>query len=146
MNRIGRTYVLKRGARYARSSRRLHDRAVLRIWCAIQMYWWPLSSWNILSCMKRSRQRWSRFKSCVYGWMCCWKEQREEGEEARMELPADDLVAAYAALFVGCPDAYAVQQADGAYWRVCERVTLPLLAAHLAGRWTLAVTCSKLTV
>lgn len=54
-----------------------------------------------------------------------------------MEQFVDDLVVAYAALFVGCWDAYAVQQADGAYWRVCEPVTLPLLAAHLAGRWTL---------
>ncbi len=52
------------------------------------------------------------------------------------QLP-DDLVTAYASLFVHCWDTYAVQQHDGAYWRVCEPVTLPLLAAHLAGRWTL---------
>jgi hypothetical protein len=48
-----------------------------------------------------------------------------------------ELVAAYAALFVQCWDAYAVQQADGSYWRVAEPLSLSRLAAHLAGRWTL---------
>lgn len=46
-------------------------------------------------------------------------------------------VVAYASLFVHCWDAYAVQQRDGSYWRVEEPPTLPLLEAHLAGRWTL---------
>src|SRR2546426_5714526 len=48
-----------------------------------------------------------------------------------------DLVAAYASLFVQCWHQYAVQQRDGSYWRVREPLTLPLLAAHLAGRCTL---------
>jgi len=48
-----------------------------------------------------------------------------------------DLVEAYASLFVHCWDHYAVQQRDGSYWRVDEPLTLPLLAGHLAGRWTL---------
>ena len=48
-----------------------------------------------------------------------------------------ELVAAYAALFVQCWDAYAVQQADGSYWRVGEPLSFPFLSAHLAGRWTL---------
>ncbi len=48
-----------------------------------------------------------------------------------------DLVADYASLFVQCPEHYAVQQGDGSYWRVAESLSLPLLAAHLAGRWTL---------
>lgn len=46
-------------------------------------------------------------------------------------------VAVYALLFVHCWDAYAVQQRDGSYWRVEEPLALPLLEAHLAGRWTL---------
>src|SRR5256885_1331301 len=48
-----------------------------------------------------------------------------------------DLVEAYASLFVHCWSQYAVQQRDGSYWRVREPLTLPLLAAHLAGRCTL---------
>src|SRR5437016_3256997 len=48
-----------------------------------------------------------------------------------------DLVEAYASLFVPCWSQYAVQQRDGSYWRVREPLTLPLLAAHLAGRCTL---------
>ena len=52
------------------------------------------------------------------------------------ELPAG-LVAAYASLFVHRWDNYAVQQRDGSYWRVAEPLSLPLLAAHLEGRWTL---------
>src|SRR2546421_11699672 len=48
-----------------------------------------------------------------------------------------DLVEAYASLFVHCWFQYAVQQRDGSYWRVREPLTLPLLAAHLAGRCTL---------
>ena len=52
------------------------------------------------------------------------------------ELPAR-LVAAYASLFVHRWDDYAVQQRDGSYWRVAESLSLPLLAAHLEGRWTL---------
>src|SRR2546421_6587100 len=48
-----------------------------------------------------------------------------------------ELVWAYASLFVQCWDAYAVQQADGSYWRVAEPLSLSRLAAHLAGRWTL---------
>jgi hypothetical protein len=49
----------------------------------------------------------------------------------------DDLVIAYASLFVHCWSQYAVQQRDGSYWRVREPLTLPLLAAHLVGRYTL---------
>src|SRR6266550_5174954 len=48
-----------------------------------------------------------------------------------------DLVEAYASVFVHCWSQYAVQQRDGSYWRVREPLTLPLLAAHLAGRCTL---------
>src|SRR5713226_10192193 len=48
-----------------------------------------------------------------------------------------ELVAAYASLFVHCWEQYAVQQRDGSYWRVVEPLSLPHLAAHLAGRWTL---------
>src|SRR2546421_125265 len=50
---------------------------------------------------------------------------------------ATHLVEAYASLFVHCWSQYAVQQRDGSYWRVREPLTLPLLAAHLAGRCTL---------
>ena len=50
---------------------------------------------------------------------------------------AAELVAAYASLFVHCWEHYAVQQRDGSYWRVPEPLSLSLLAAHLAGRWTL---------
>ena len=50
-----------------------------------------------------------------------------------------ELVAAYASLFVQCWDAYAVQQADGSYWRVGEPLSFSLLSAHLAGRWTLGM-------
>jgi hypothetical protein len=52
------------------------------------------------------------------------------------ELPAG-LVAGYASLFVHCWEQYAVQQRDGSYWRVAEPLSLPLLAAHLAGHCTL---------
>jgi len=48
-----------------------------------------------------------------------------------------ELVEAYASLFVHCWSQYAVQQRDGSYWRVVEPLTLPLLSAHLEGRWTL---------
>jgi hypothetical protein len=51
-------------------------------------------------------------------------------------VPAD-LVEAYASVFVHCWSQYAIQQRDGSYWRVREPLTLPLLAAHLAGRCTL---------
>ena len=47
------------------------------------------------------------------------------------------LVGAYASLFVHCWSHYAVQQRDGSYWRVRESLTLPLIWAHLEGRWTL---------
>ncbi len=48
-----------------------------------------------------------------------------------------ELVEAYASLFVHCWSQYAVQQRDGSYWRVVESLTLPLISAHLEGRWTL---------
>jgi CHC2 zinc finger len=48
-----------------------------------------------------------------------------------------ELVVAYTSLFVQCWEQYAVQQGDGSYWRVAEPLSLPLVAAHLAGRWTL---------
>lgn len=50
---------------------------------------------------------------------------------------APDLVVAYGSLFVHCPEHYAVQQRDGSYFRVAEALSLPLLAGHLLGRWTL---------
>ncbi len=50
---------------------------------------------------------------------------------------APDLVVAYGSLFVHCPEHYAVQQRDGSYFRVAEGLSLPLLAGHLLGRWTL---------
>ncbi len=49
----------------------------------------------------------------------------------------DALVSAYASLFVHRWDSYAVQQRNGAYWRVAEPLTLEHLEAHLMGRWTL---------
>ena len=52
------------------------------------------------------------------------------------ELP-QELLEAYASLFVQRSDQYAVQQRDGSYWRVGELLTFSHLAAHLAGRWTL---------
>jgi len=48
-----------------------------------------------------------------------------------------EMLAAYASLFVQRWDQYAVQQHDGSYWRVAEPLSLPLVSAHLAGRWTL---------
>jgi len=50
---------------------------------------------------------------------------------------APDLVVAYGSLFVHCPEHYAVQQRDGSYFRVAQELSLPLLAGHLLGRWTL---------
>jgi len=49
----------------------------------------------------------------------------------------DELVGVYASLFVHCWSQYAVQQRDGSYWRVVQPLTLPLISAHLEGRWTL---------
>ena len=49
----------------------------------------------------------------------------------------DALVEAYASLFVHRWDSYAVQQRNGAYWRVEEPLTREHLEAHLDGRWTL---------
>src|SRR5579871_2790930 len=48
-----------------------------------------------------------------------------------------DLVAAFASLFIHNPHHYAVQQWNGSYWRVCEPLTLEMVAAHLEGRITL---------
>src|SRR6266487_4952330 len=61
---------------------------------------------------------------------------RWKGGIVMVGVPAE-LVEAYASLFVHCWSQYAVQQRDGSYWRVRERLTLPLLTAHLAGRCTL---------
>src|SRR5215469_12929171 len=52
---------------------------------------------------------------------------------------APDLVVAYGSLFVHCPEHYAVQQRDGSYFRVAQELSLPLLAGHLLGRWTLGM-------
>src|SRR5258708_3254708 len=52
------------------------------------------------------------------------------------ELPVR-LIAAYASLFVHQWDHYATQQRDGSYRRIVEPLSLPLLAAHLAGQCTL---------
>ena len=50
----------------------------------------------------------------------------------------DEVVAAYASLFVHRWDTYAVQQRNGSYMRVgSEPLSLPLLSAHLEGRITL---------
>ncbi len=49
----------------------------------------------------------------------------------------EELIAAYASLFVHQWNAYAVQQRNGAYWRVAESLTLSHLHAHLMGHWTL---------
>ncbi len=48
-----------------------------------------------------------------------------------------EVVQAYASLFVHCWDAYAVQQADGSYRHARGLLTLERLAAHLMGRYTL---------
>src|SRR6266566_1953284 len=61
---------------------------------------------------------------------------RWKGGMVMAGMPAE-LVEAYASLFVHSWSQYAVQQRDGSYWRVVELLTLPLLAAHLEGRWTL---------
>src|SRR6266700_7332360 len=61
----------------------------------------------------------------------------DSGVGGPMVSLATDLVEAYASVFVHCWSHYAVQQRDGSYWRVREPLTLPLLAAHLAGRCTL---------
>src|SRR5438132_13211641 len=58
-------------------------------------------------------------------------------KEGGMQLLDGGLVGAYASLFVHCWSQYAVQQRDGSYWRVRESLTLPLIWAHLEGRWTL---------
>ena len=50
----------------------------------------------------------------------------------------DEVVAAYASLFVHRWDTYAVQQRNGSYVRVgSEPLSLPLLSSHLEGRITL---------
>ncbi len=54
-----------------------------------------------------------------------------------MESVVVEWIAAYASLFVHNWNHYAVQQRNGAYWRVTESLTLPLLAAHLDGRVSL---------
>ena len=58
-------------------------------------------------------------------------------EVMSMEHVPGELLGVYASLFVHCWGQYAVQQDDGSYWRVAEPLTLPLLAAHVQGRWTL---------
>src|SRR5579863_2696498 len=54
-----------------------------------------------------------------------------------MESVVVEWIAAYASLFAHNWNHYAVQQRNGAYWRVTEPLTLPLLAAHLDGRVSL---------
>src|SRR5256885_6116536 len=61
----------------------------------------------------------------------------DSGVGGPMVSLATDMVEAYASVFVHCWSQYAVQQRDGSYRRVREQLTLPLLAAHLAGRCTL---------
>jgi len=48
-----------------------------------------------------------------------------------------DVVSSFASLFVHEWEHYAVQQRNGAYWRVPEPLTISLLLAHLAGQVTL---------
>lgn len=54
-----------------------------------------------------------------------------------MQEISSDLAAVFASLFVHNPHHYAIQQRNGSYWRVCELLTLDLVAAHLEGRVTL---------
>ena len=49
----------------------------------------------------------------------------------------EELLSAYASLFVQRFDQYAVQQPSGSYWRIVEPLTGELLAAHLTGSVTL---------
>jgi len=60
-----------------------------------------------------------------------------EWKGLRVKVLSYDLLAVFASLFVGNPEHYAVQQRNGSYWRVCEPLTLDLVAAHLEGRVTL---------
>ncbi len=50
---------------------------------------------------------------------------------------AGDVVSSFASVFVHEWGHYAVQQRNGAYWRVAEPLTVSLLSAHLAGHVTL---------
>ncbi len=49
----------------------------------------------------------------------------------------EEVIASFASVFVHEWGHYAVQQRNGAYWRVAEPLTISLLLAHLAGRVTL---------
>lgn len=49
----------------------------------------------------------------------------------------EELVAAFASLFVHRWDSYAIQQSNGSYWRESEPLTLPIIESHLRGLWTL---------
>jgi len=49
----------------------------------------------------------------------------------------EDVVSSFASVFVHEWGHYAVQQRNGAYWRVAEPLTVSLLSAHLTGQVTL---------
>jgi len=49
----------------------------------------------------------------------------------------EELIAAFASLFVHRWDDYAIQQRNGSYWREPGPLTLPIVESHLRGLWTL---------
>lgn len=49
----------------------------------------------------------------------------------------EELVTAFASLFVHRWDSYAIQQRNGSYWREAEPLTLSIVESHLRGLWTL---------
>lgn len=49
----------------------------------------------------------------------------------------EEVIASFASVFVHEWEHYAVQQRNGAYWRVAEPLTVSLLSAHLTGQVTL---------
>jgi len=49
----------------------------------------------------------------------------------------EELIAAFASLFVHRWDSYAVQQRNGSYWREAAPLTLSIVESHLRGLWTL---------
>src|SRR6266700_7365132 len=93
------------------------------------------SSWWPIAVPVRRRMRFRSMGVLVVG-SCSGCGGRWKGGMVMAGVPAE-LVEAYASLFVHCWLHYAVQQRDGSYWRVVQPLTLPLISAHLEGRWTL---------
>ena len=54
-----------------------------------------------------------------------------------MKVLSYDLLTAFASLFVGNREHYAVQQGNSSYWRMCEPLTLNLVACSFGGPWVL---------